>query len=282
MCRFMCYKGEHEEVIWDLISKPKHSLIHQSFESKERVRAINADGFGIAWYNDIDDQPALFKSERPAWNDPNLQTITSKISSSCFAFHIRDANVGDINVTNAHPFVYDKLTMMHNGSIAEFGKIKRKLRTYLDDEFYAWVKGSTDSEHFFALFTQNLKKYGDMDSIGDVVVAIRKTIKIINKLLDDKGISGSTQLNLNITNGKFIVACRYANNGKAPSLYYSKMGKISYVNNIFNILTANETRGKSILIVSEKFDDITDSWTKIPKNNILCISEKFDLSLVEI
>lgn len=41
---------------------------------------------------------------------------------------------------------------MHNGGIAEFEKIKRKLQNSLSEELFLFVEGNTDSEWAFALF----------------------------------------------------------------------------------------------------------------------------------
>lgn len=41
---------------------------------------------------------------------------------------------------------------MHNGGIADFHLIKRKLQASLSDELFAVPQGNTDSEWAFALF----------------------------------------------------------------------------------------------------------------------------------
>lgn len=41
---------------------------------------------------------------------------------------------------------------MHNGGIAEFHKIKRRLQSNLPDELFNFVTGNTDSQWAFALF----------------------------------------------------------------------------------------------------------------------------------
>ncbi len=50
MCRFAAYLGE-PLLINEVISKPKDSLIKQSSAALESDVTINADGFGIGWYN---------------------------------------------------------------------------------------------------------------------------------------------------------------------------------------------------------------------------------------
>jgi glutamine amidotransferase len=49
-------------------------------------------------------------------------------------------------------FRYGRLMWMHNGGIAEFDKIKRKLQNCLSEDLFLFVQGNTDSEWAFALF----------------------------------------------------------------------------------------------------------------------------------
>ena len=73
MCRIAAYFGLKEVFLEELLAKPKHSLIRQSHNAKEGTHGINADGFGLSWYNfDISSTPGIFKSTQPAWNDLNL------------------------------------------------------------------------------------------------------------------------------------------------------------------------------------------------------------------
>ena len=41
MCRFMIYKGREEMVLSDLLTKPAHSIINQSFDSRLRLDMRN-------------------------------------------------------------------------------------------------------------------------------------------------------------------------------------------------------------------------------------------------
>ena len=56
MCRFVVYVGHKNMQLADVVTRPEHSIIRQSFDSRERREAtflpgrLNADGFGIGWY----------------------------------------------------------------------------------------------------------------------------------------------------------------------------------------------------------------------------------------
>ena len=41
---------------------------------------------------------------------------------------------------------------MHNGGVADFPKIKRRLQSFIPDDVFDMVSGNTDSQWSFALF----------------------------------------------------------------------------------------------------------------------------------
>ncbi|KAK0446400.1 uncharacterized protein EV420DRAFT_1767781 [Desarmillaria tabescens] len=63
---------------------------------------------------------------------------------------------GSLSLDNCHPFVRGKLMFMHNGGIADFHLIKRKLQSQLPDVAFDTVQGNTDSEWTFTLFLSKL------------------------------------------------------------------------------------------------------------------------------
>jgi hypothetical protein len=49
MCRFTLYLGP-PITLGSLLTEPSHSLIKQSFQSREREEPLTGDGFGVAFY----------------------------------------------------------------------------------------------------------------------------------------------------------------------------------------------------------------------------------------
>lgn len=78
MCRWVAYIGE-PIFIADLVSAPEHSLIAQARQAEECKTTINADGFGLAWYN-YHTQPGLYRDVYPAWSDMNLRALAEQVS----------------------------------------------------------------------------------------------------------------------------------------------------------------------------------------------------------
>jgi len=160
MCRFVIYKGTSPVQLSHLLTRPCHSIINQALDSRFRINGrgpLNGDGFGVGWYDSVYDkelgsQPCIFTSVTPAWNNVNLTRLAEKIKSPLVFGHVRATTAGSLSLDNCHPFVHGKLMFMHNGGIAEFHLIKRKLQSGLSDVAFDMVNGNTDSEWAFALF----------------------------------------------------------------------------------------------------------------------------------
>ena len=100
----------------DLLYKPAHSLIDQSLHSRLGAETTNGDGFGVGWYGD-GDEPGVFKSIEPAWNDQNLRELSGHIRSGLVFAHIRASSGTPISRRTAIRSVTVAGWWMHNGSI---------------------------------------------------------------------------------------------------------------------------------------------------------------------
>ncbi|MGC0371800.1 MAG: hypothetical protein DGJ47_000501 [Rickettsiaceae bacterium] len=254
MCRFAAYFG-HEKILLDeLLSKPKNSLVKQSHKSIEGIHGINADGFGVAWYNfDISSSPGIFKSTQPAWNDNNLMHLSQKIKSSCFLAHVRASTVGDVNQNNCHPFDFQKYSMVHNGTIRHFERYKRKVIDELDNELFLNIKGNTDSEYFFFLIMNFIKQGSTLEN------SVKKAIDWIVNVQEQ--CDGFSRINIVITNGDELIATRFVSKGK-KSLSLKYLPKIDTSNKV-----------SSLVISSESLSDDGTIWDELPENHYLHINK---------
>lgn len=91
MCRWAAYVG-NPIFLEEIISRPGHSLINQSHYATQCHSAINADGFGVAWYADRP-EPGLYRDVMPTWSGPNLRSLTDAacevraLSCACARLH---------------------------------------------------------------------------------------------------------------------------------------------------------------------------------------------------
>ncbi len=274
MCRFVAYQGV-PIVLDDLLFNPKHSLINQSINAKELEEPLNGDGFGIGWYvPELGSSPAVFVSMTPAWSNRNLRNLAPKIRSGAIMAHVRAASVGDISEANCHPFHYGDWMFMHNGGIEDFGLVKREVRRKLSDPVYSWLKGQTDSEHFFALVLDEILPKGANVQVSDVTKGIESALRYVTSLKKAAGVKDETYLNCCITNGRFMIATRCLLGSDEPplSLYYSTGKRYVCEDGVCHMLPA-DSGSRAAIIASEKLTDMGDDWHEVPANHYVIVSQ---------
>ncbi len=280
MCRFALYMGD-PILISTIITEPEHSIINQSYASKEREEPLNGDGFGISWYTpEISKKPALFTSIKPAWANRNLQHLAPMIKSHCILAHIRAASPGlPVTELNCHPFSWKKMSFMHNGTVSGFKHIKRDILKVLDDDYFHWIKGSTDSEHLFALFIQNYESIEGNNFLDKTVEALRQTISFIDGLNVKRNNKEPSMLNLVVSNGNSSVVTRYVSdkNHQANTLYYFGGKEIICENNVCHAIASDNQSINAVLVASEPLTDKSE-WHGIKNNHFISIDENKNIT----
>jgi predicted glutamine amidotransferase len=130
-------------------------------DSLEVQSRRNADGSGIGFF-DPPGTPVLDKQPEAAFQDAEFTREAKQARSPVFVAHVRWASVGGRTVQNTHPFAMQGRIMAHNGGLGDVGRLAGQLGSYRD-----LVLGQTDSEHYFALITQQIDAHG-----GDVGAGI--------------------------------------------------------------------------------------------------------------
>ena len=115
MCRWLAYSGTPIR-LEELLVKRDRSLIDQSLHARMGATTTNGDGFGVGWYGDDDDEPRLYRSTHPAWNDRNLRELAAGISSRLF-FAQLSRSTGTAIRRRTHPFRHGRWLWMNNGLI---------------------------------------------------------------------------------------------------------------------------------------------------------------------
>ena len=284
MCRFLIYKGR-EVLMSDLIIKPEQSLIRQSFKARERAEPLNGDGFGVGWYMpEIDPIPCVYTDLRPAWANRNLHRLAEKIRSTCLFAHVRAASSGmTVGEANCHPFQYDRFLWMHNGGVAEFAKIKRRLRASLQDEYYDLIQGMTDSEHVFALFLNKLAPHIE-DYSGQILAdTMMATIAQLNDWTGGAGIERESRYNFAVTDGQNVIAARYVTDPtkEAHSLYYASGEAFEAVEGAYR-MRPTERHPKVVIIASEPLTEERSYWTAVPINHLVVITPELHVRVLPI
>tara|TARA_R110000868_G_scaffold158036_4_gene385906 strand:- start:74146 stop:74991 length:846 start_codon:yes stop_codon:yes gene_type:complete len=281
MCRFVSYIGKPLQLS-EVIAKPKDSLIKQSQAARESLYELNGDGFGVAWYKPkLTEQPGLYKSIEPAWNDENLNSLAHHMSSSCFLAHVRAATAGSLSRYNCHPYTYKQYSFMHNGSIEGFRHLKRDMINMMPEELFLNIKGQTDSEHFFHLLLTTLLQ----TKKPDFIKAIKTTLDIVAELQAKYKVKKANAINLVLSDGKRLIAMRYSSNPKqhkCPTLYYSAGSVFTHTQKGCHMLPPKHGKNEAIIITSEKLTDFAEEWQMVEPNTIVMVDAKKQLTFKAI
>ncbi len=272
MCRFVFYSGAPSRLS-SLLTEPTHSIIHQSYQSKEREEPLNGDGFGVGWYvPEESDAPAIFKDVTPAWNNQNLTSLAAVVRSPCIVAHVRAATPGlPVSQLNCHPFSWREFLFAHNGQVGNFQAIRRKIQSELSDEAFNLLSGSTDSEHVFALFAKHYDPASTDSKIHAMAAARSSAITTIEGISAEHGTDAPSDLNLVLTDGVLTVITRYASHGpKAPNSLYVHSGSAYECKDGICRMQDRSESSEAIIVASEPLGQ-DDGWRPAPENSMLLI-----------
>ncbi len=276
MCRFVAYIGP-SILADDLLYKPKFSLVTaQTMNAGEMSVSVNGDGFGIGFYApNLDNEPCVFRSIKPAWSDQNLKSLAKKIYAPCVFAHVRAASPGmPVEEMNSHPFACGELMFMHNGVLGGFKHIRRKLLRMLNDTAYDAIQGSTDSEHMFGLFLNHIADpYGTV-SCAEMVQAMHGLFEDLNTLLMDSDVRQHSYLNLAVTNGTCLITVRYTTNPNVqPASMYYMHGREYRCTGDHCVMEASFGKPSAIVVASEPFTARRADWMKMERNSMMVVDE---------
>jgi glutamine amidotransferase len=211
MCRIAAYLGP-ERSLHELWLAPPHNLVVQSYAPKEMNGALlNADGFGMAWYTRAAEEPALYRTMLPLWNDENVVRMARHLVTGCAIANVRSATPGmGVQTANVSPFVRGRWALTHNGLVRDFRRtLLPRLRRTLSDEALASIEGTTDSEYLIALIASYLS--------GDPVDGVRRALREIAAMVREA--ETSALLAFVLSDGERLIAVRHAVDAQAPTLY---------------------------------------------------------------
>ncbi|MGJ8545587.1 MAG: class II glutamine amidotransferase [Sulfitobacter sp.] len=262
MCRWAAWQGA-PILMRQIVSDPGHSLIHQSREASKCKTTINADGFGLAWY-DKNPVPGLYRDVYPAWSDPNLRSLCEQVSSRLFMAHVRASTGTATSRNNCHPFVQGRWSFMHNGQIGGFERIRRQVETLISDELYPCRLGATDSEALFLTACG----YG---LERNPKAAMEQAVARLEALSVQTGVAPHMRLTAALADGTRLYAIRYASDALAPSLFYRW-----------------DAQNQGWAVASEPYESINGDWIEVPKGSFCCFEgenctiEPFQPSILQI
>jgi glutamine amidotransferase len=263
MCRWLGYLGspiEPRELLYD----PERSLIDQSRQHAPDMSVPNGDGFGLGWYG-RHDVPALFHSDAPAWGDRNLRSLAGEISSPLFLAHVRAATGTPVQETNCHPFCHGRWLFVHNGYVADYGRLRRDLVLAVRPDLFNSIEGTTDSEVMFHLAIT----FGLLE---DPIDGLAQMAGFVESVAAAAGVADPLQMTVGVTDGERLYAVRYASGPEANTLHYS-----ADVESLRLLYPASERfahfSAASRVVVSEPLVALPGVWREVPAGSALVVEQ---------
>ena len=196
MCRHLGYLGPPVPLA-DLLFDPPHSLAHQSWAPSDMRGGgtINADGFGVVWYDTVTGRPVRYRRDRPLWSDGDLPALAGVVRAGAVLAAVRSATVGmPVTEPAAAPFLDGRWAFSHNGVVAGWPDSVAGLAAALPVRDLLTLDAPTDSALLWALVRHRLRAGDELASaVAGTVAEVAAT-------------APGSRLNLMATDGSVLVA----------------------------------------------------------------------------
>ena len=235
MCRLLGFSSQNSSTL------PK--LLGQDLDKFVALSQIHCDGWGYAHVEHTSTHAENFREPIPAIDSTHLTEQISQPTDGAL-LHFRWASKGlDVKESNTHPFTYEGISFIHNGSFAPFDV----LAPYIADEYKKLVTGETDSELYFYYVLTEIKKHGFLSGIKSALTFIKANIS-------------HSSANMMIMNKDFFVtACRF-NQDRIPELFKKDVD--------YYELRYKQTPD-SVLVASSGWNQ--DGWTMLKNDSMLIV-----------
>jgi predicted glutamine amidotransferase len=148
-----------------------------------------------------------------------------------------------VNENNTHPFTYQDITFIHNGSISP----ANVLDPLIDKKYLDLAKGTTDSERYFLYLLTQIEKHGFVEGVkaGLTYIKANCAFSSINMMI--------------INETTFMAACIY-NQDKIPSKFKDSPDyyHLKYT-----------THNGQVVVASSGWNQ--EGWKEIPNGSVLVV-----------
>jgi len=237
VCRLLARLGGDTD-LEALLYAPEYSLERQSWQPRQQIwGTINADGWGVGWYDESRPEPARYRTTQPMWSDRSFRNISGVVRSRLTLASVRSASPGSpTEETGTAPYTWGRWLFAHNGRVLGWQEgVNVALRRQLDDRWLSIVEGAADSEVLFALAIQMIETESATgpEALARVTEAVRS--------------HQDGRLNFILTDGAALYATRWGE----EKLFSRRDADATY-------------------LASEPFDD-EPSWEEIPDKTIVTV-----------
>ena len=150
MCRLYALQATHPTRAACELLDAQNALLEQS---RTDTRGLsNPHGWGLASLTN--GTARCIRQVKPASESEAYRRQALQSEGTTLLAHVRRATVGDPSYDNTHPFRRNAAFLIHNGHVPAFDEVRPYLLDRLSDDRRHAIRGTTDSEHVFALLLQ--------------------------------------------------------------------------------------------------------------------------------
>ncbi|MBF6330688.1 class II glutamine amidotransferase [Nocardia transvalensis] len=277
MCRHLGYLGAPVP-IGGLLTRGEHSLRSQAWAPRDMRGggAINADGFGVAWWNPAaavpgdtenigvrahggptdavgsggDHHPvnsviaSRYRNPAPIWTDPAVDEVLPQLRSGAVLAAIRSATVGMPVERNAcAPFTHGHWAFSHNGAIPQWQRVLTAVAAEFGTPSLLAAESHTDSATLWVILADLLDN--PRRAIGSELGGPAATAEILRHMvLEILAHSPRARLNLLLGDGETLWA--------------------TTVHHSLSVLVTDDTA----VVSSEPYDD-DPRWRSVPDRQLV-------------
>jgi glutamine amidotransferase len=158
VCRHLAYVGPPVPLA-GLLFEPPHALVRQAYAPRDMRGGgtINADGFGVGWYQDAGGEPLRYRRDRPIWADGALPALAVTTTAGAVLAAVRSATSGmPVQESACAPFTGGGMLFSLNGRVSGWPGSVAKLAERLPVTELLTMEAPTDSALVWALVRQRL------------------------------------------------------------------------------------------------------------------------------
>ena len=215
MCRLLGYRSPNPTTF--------DQVVGENFSQFVNLANDHCDGWGIAASGES--KVELFKQPVAATKSNEFKKELANHQSNSALLHLRWATEGmAVNESNTHPFTYQDISFIHNGSITP----SNCLDPLIDKKYLELAQGTTDSERYFLYLLTQIEKLG-------FIAGIKSGLSYI------KNNCAFSSINMMMLNRNYFVAACIYNQDKIPNRFKDDLDyyHLKYHNQNGNLVVAS-------------------------------------------